>query len=49
MTELDDDYQNNLEKLIEELKKSEEYIDGGRIINYSDFKEKLRTRCNFLI
>jgi len=47
MTELDDDYQNNLEKLIEELKKSEEDIDGGRIINYSDFKEKLRTRYNF--
>jgi hypothetical protein len=46
ITELDDDYQN-LEKLIDQLKKSEEDIEAGRIIDYSDFKEKLRIRNNF--
>ncbi|WP_161595777.1 hypothetical protein [Flavobacterium pectinovorum] len=46
MRELDDDYQNSLEKLIEELQKSEEDIEAGRIIDYSDFKEKLRIRYN---
>ncbi len=48
MEELDDyDYQNSLELLMEELRKSEEDIEAGRIIDYSDFKEKLRARYNF--
>jgi len=48
MEEFDDfDYQNNLELLMEELQKSEEDIEAGRIIYYSDFKEKLRAMYNF--
>lgn len=34
------------ELLIQELQKSEEDIRAGRIIDYSDFKEKLRAQYN---
>lgn len=47
MKEFDNDYQDSLEKLTEELKKSEEDIEAGRTIDYSDFKEKLRLRSTF--
>jgi len=35
------------EVLIQEFQKSEEDIKAGRTIDYSDFKEKLRTKHNF--
>jgi hypothetical protein len=34
------------EILMQEFQKSEEDIKAGRIIDYSDFKEKLRTKHN---
>ncbi|WP_374172782.1 hypothetical protein [Flavobacterium tructae] len=34
------------EILVKEFQKSEEDIKEGRIIDYSDFKEKLRTKFN---
>ncbi|MDR7371503.1 hypothetical protein [Flavobacterium aquidurense] len=37
----------HLEILAKEFEKSEEEIEAGRIIDYSDFKEKLRVKYNF--
>jgi len=34
------------EILMQEFQKSEEDIKAGRIVDYSDFKEKLRTKYN---
>lgn len=46
MEELVDDCEYSLELLIEELKKSEEDIGAGRVLDYSGFKEKLKTKYN---
>ncbi|RKR05485.1 hypothetical protein C8C83_4835 [Flavobacterium sp. 90] len=48
MTELDDDCENGLEKVLEKLKKSEKDIVAGRTIDFSDFKEKLRIKYGLL-